>query len=333
MGQTDIKQGNAEKHSWQVAALYCFAPLPNYRELRAPLLTLCEENGVIGSLLLAHEGINGTIACESRSGLEKAVAFIIGQKGLEHPELKYSFADERPFHRMKVKLKKEIVTMGVDGVDPLEEVGTYVAPKDWNALIQDKDTILVDTRNDYEYAIGTFEGAIDPDIKSFREFPQWVEEHRKEIEGKKFAMFCTGGIRCEKSTSWAKQAGFDKVYHLKGGILKYLEEIPEEESLWRGQCFVFDERVSLGHGLKEGGLSLCRACRRPLTEEDKKSPLYQEGVSCPACYAETSEGDKRRFAEREKQIALAKRRRARGKMKAKAAQKRADHKHSAHIGG
>jgi len=290
---------------WQVAALYCFAPLPNYQELRAPLLKLCEEQGIIGSLLLAAEGINGTVACRDKAGLERLAAFITAQKGLEHPELKYSDAHERPFRHMKIKLKKEIVTMGVEGIDPLQCVGTYVAPKDWNALIQDPNTILVDTRNDYEYAIGSFKGAIDPNIKTFREFPAWVEAHRDELKGKKFAMFCTGGIRCEKSTALAKMLGFDEVYHLKGGILKYLEEIPEEESLWEGQCFVFDERVSLGHGLKEGNLSLCRACRRPLTEEDKKSPLYEEGVSCPACYDETTAEDKRRFAEREKQLRLA----------------------------
>jgi len=259
---------------WQVAALYCFAPLPNYQELRAPLLKLCEEQGIIGSLLLAAEGINGTVACRDKAGLERLAAFITAQKGLEHPELKYSDAHERPFRHMKIKLKKEIVTMGVEGIDPLQCVGTYVAPKDWNALIQDPNTILVDTRNDYEYAIGSFKGAIDPNIKTFREFPAWVEAHRDELKGKKFAMFCTGGIRCEKS-------------------------------LWEGQCFVFDERVSLGHGLKEGNLSLCRACRRPLSEADKRSPLYEEGVSCPDCYDETTAEDKRRFAEREKQLRLA----------------------------
>lgn len=298
------------EQEWTVAALYCFAPLPHYRALQAKLLEVGRKNGIKGSLLLAQEGINGTVA-GSKSGIKALVAFITAQKGLEKPELKYSAAREQPFRRLKVRLKKEIVTMGVEGVDPLAAVGAYVAPADWNALIQDKDTILIDTRNDYEYAIGSFAGAVDPNIKTFREFPQWLQNHAAELRGKKnIAMFCTGGIRCEKSTAYAKKLGYDNVYHLKGGILKYLEEIPEEKSLWKGECFVFDERVSLGHGLKEGGLHLCRACRRPLTAQDMQSPHYAEGVSCPACYKEHNDADRARFAERQKQAELAQKRRA-----------------------
>lgn len=309
MEQAETEKTAAERQ-WQVAALYCFAPLPDYQNLRAPLLALCEKHGIKGSLLLAAEGINGTVACEDPAGLCALVAFIMAQKGLEKPELKYSAAHKQPFLRMKVRLKKEIVTMGVEGIDPLRAVGTYVSPQDWNALIEDKDTILIDTRNDYEFAIGSFKGAVDPDIKTFRDFPQWMAEHKQDLAGKKIAMFCTGGIRCEKSTAYAKQLGYENVYHLKGGILKYLEEVPEAESLWQGECFVFDERVSLGHGLKEGGLSLCRACRRPLTEAGKKSPHYAEGISCEACRQERSANDRARFAEREKQIKLAKKRHA-----------------------
>jgi len=293
-----------------VAALYCFAPLPDYRALQAPLMALGREAGIKGSLLLAAEGLNGTVA-GSKEGIARLVAFITAQKGLEKPELKYSTAAAMPFRRLKVRLKKEIVTMGVAGIDPRQAAGTYVAPQDWNALIQDKDTILIDTRNDYEYAIGSFAGAIDPEIKTFRDFPQWLQDHAAELRGKKnIAMFCTGGIRCEKSTAYAKKLGYKNVYHLQGGILKYLEEIPAEQSLWQGECFVFDERVSLGHGLKQGGLELCRACRRPLTAEDKKSPLYAEGISCAACYHEHSNADRARYAERQKQTALARNRRA-----------------------
>ncbi|MHC5305654.1 oxygen-dependent tRNA uridine(34) hydroxylase TrhO [Bartonella sp. LJL80] len=296
------------EQKFTVAALYCFARLERYRTLQQPLRTLCEQNNITGTLLLAHEGINGTVA-GSAEAVAKLIAFITTQPELQNPELKYSTATERPFHRMKVRLKKEIVTMGIEDVDPLEVVGTYVAPKDWNALITDEDTILIDTRNDYEYAIGTFEGAVDPDIKTFRDFPKWVAEHDGELQKKrKIAMFCTGGIRCEKSTAYVRGLGFDQVYHLKGGILKYLEEIPQEESLWKGECFVFDERVSVGHGLQEGGLQLCRACRRPLSAADKLQPHFEEGVSCEACYGERSEDDRQRFRERNKQIKLARKR-------------------------
>ncbi|UXN04535.1 MULTISPECIES: oxygen-dependent tRNA uridine(34) hydroxylase TrhO [unclassified Bartonella] len=294
--------------NYLVAALYCFARFDRYEELQAPLKALCKENGVKGTLLLAHEGINGTIA-GPEEGIKNVVDFITAQPELAEPELKYSNASKMPFLRMKVRLKKEIVTMGVEGVDPLKKVGTYIAPQDWNALIEDEDTILIDTRNDYELEVGTFKGAIDPNIKTFREFPQWIADHDEELrKKKKIAMFCTGGIRCEKSTAYVRGLGFDEVYHLKGGILKYLEEIPQEQSLWDGECFVFDERVSVGHGLQEGDLVLCRACRRPLSPEDLTKPHYEAGISCESCYGERSEEDRARFRERDKQIKLAKKR-------------------------
>ena len=290
-----------------VAALYHFVKVENHERLHAPLQALCEENDVRGTLLLAHEGINGTIAGPD-GGVHAVLRYLRAQPefaGLEHKE---SRASKRPFLRMKVKLKKEIVTMGVETIDPTRVVGTYVAPEDWNALISDPDTIVIDTRNDYETAIGTFRGAVDPDIRTFRDFPEWVREHGEFKSRPKIAMFCTGGIRCEKATAFMKQEGFDEVYHLKGGILKYLEEVPAEESLWEGACFVFDERVSVVHGLGEGNHQLCRACRNPLTAEAIVSPRYEAGVSCPSCYEVRSEDDRARFREREKQARLARER-------------------------
>jgi len=287
-----------------VAALYRFARLPQYQELRNPLAQLCDTNGIKGTLLLAAEGINGTVA-GSAEAIARLVSYLESIPELAGPELKYSYASSMPFHRMKVRLKREIVTMGVDKIDPLQSVGTYVAPKDWNDLISDEETIIVDTRNDYEVAIGTFKGAENPNTKTFREFPQWVEENRGKLEGKKIAMFCTGGIRCEKATAFVKGLGLDDVFHLKGGILKYLEEIPREKSLWEGDCFVFDERVAVGHGLSESDIELCRACRRPILPEDRNSPYYEEGVSCAGCYDERSPEDRARYAERQKQVKLA----------------------------
>lgn len=288
-----------------VAALYRFARLPQYESLRAPLTELCDQNGIKGTLLLAAEGINGTVA-GTKEAIAKLIDYLSTIPELADPELKYSHASEMPFLRMKVRLKREIVTMGVENIDPLQIVGTYVAPKDWNELIADENTVVVDTRNDYEYAVGTFRNAIDPQTKTFREFPQWVEDNRDKLEGKKIAMFCTGGIRCEKATAFVKDLGFDNVFHLKGGILKYLEDVPQEQSLWEGECFVFDERVAVGHGLTESDIELCRACRRPITAEDKLSKFFEEGVSCAGCYDERTEEDRARFAERQKQIRLAK---------------------------
>ena len=296
----------------RIAALYQFARFDDPKTLRAPLLALCEENGVRGTLLLAREGINGTIA-GSDSGVEAVLDHIRTLPGCNAIEVKESRAESLPFHRTKVRLKKEIVTMGQPDLDPLAGVGTYVAPEDWNALISDPDTIVIDTRNDYEVQIGSFEGAIDPQTTSFREFPEWFRAKRAELEAEgrspKIAMFCTGGIRCEKSTAFARAEGVEDVFHLKGGILNYLEHVPEDESLWRGECFVFDERVSVGHGLAPGDHGLCRACRRPLDRDDMAHNHYVEGVSCPRCYPERSDEQRARYAERHRQAELA---RARG---------------------
>ena len=296
----------------RIAALYQFARFADPKTLRAPLLALCEENGVRGTLLLAREGINGTIA-GSDSGVEAVLDHIRTLPGCNAIEVKESRAESLPFHRTKVRLKKEIVTMGQPDLDPLAGVGTYVAPEDWNALISDPDTIVIDTRNDYEVQIGSFEGAIDPQTTSFREFPEWFRAKRAELEAEgrspKIAMFCTGGIRCEKSTAFARAEGVEDVFHLKGGILNYLEHVPEDESLWRGECFVFDERVSVGHGLAPGDHGLCRACRRPLDRDDMAHTHYVEGVSCPRCYPERSDEQRARYAERHRQAELA---RARG---------------------
>ena len=297
----------ARDDGFLVAALYHFTPVPRFAELRAPLQALCEENGVRGTLLLAHEGINGTIA-GPHAGIRTVLAFLRSQPEFAALEHKESHASDMPFLRMKVRLKKEIVTMGVEDIDPTRSVGTYVAPGDWNALISDPDTIVIDTRNDYETAIGMFKGAVDPNTKTFREFPDWVRGNTGLHNKPKIAMYCTGGIRCEKATAFMKEQGFDEVYHLKGGILKYLEDVPPEESLWEGACFVFDERVSVLHGLEEGEHKLCRACRHPLTAEEIASPLYEAGVSCPHCHAARSEEDRMRFRQRQKQMDLARKR-------------------------
>ncbi|ESY22915.1 rhodanese-related sulfurtransferase [Mesorhizobium sp. LNJC394B00] len=291
----------------RVAALYKFARLGDFdalRELRTPLAAFCCGRGIKGTLLLAQEGINGTVA-GSETDIADLIAYLEAIEGLADLEVKYSTAAEMPFHRMKVRLKREIVTMGVEDLDPATGAGTYVAPADWNALISDPGTIVIDTRNTYEVSIGTFEGAVDPRTSSFREFPAWVEKHRDQLDGRKVAMFCTGGIRCEKATAYVKSLGFEDVFHLKGGILRYLEEVPAEDSLWQGECFVFDERVSVSHGLTEGEAELCRACRHPLTPEDRLSPHFSTGVSCPHCYEARSDEDRTRYAERQRQVELA----------------------------
>lgn len=288
-----------------VAALYRFAFFEDPASLRAPLLKACRDNGVKGTLLLAGEGINGTIA-GTADGIEFVVSMIRGLPDCEQLDVKFSAAEQMPFHRMKVRIKKEIVTLGVPGIDPSRNAGVHVDPLEWNQLIGDPDTILIDTRNDYEVAIGTFRGAIDPRTKHFSEFPEWFRAHRDELgAAPKVAMFCTGGIRCEKSTAFLRAEGIANVFHLKGGILKYLETVPSEESLWDGECFVFDERVSVGHGLAVGTHALCRACRRPLSEADRSSPEFIEGIQCPACAGERSESDRRRYAERHRQVKLA----------------------------
>lgn len=290
-----------------VAALYNFTPLPHYRELQSALLDLCKVHHIKGTLLLATEGINGTVA-GSREGIDSLKTFLIQEGLFEGVEYKESFADTMPFYRIKVRLKKEIVTLGVEGVDPTNSVGTYLSPKEWDALLNDPEVILLDTRNDYEVDIGTFKSALNPNTKSFREFPEFVEKNLDPKKHKKVAMFCTGGIRCEKASSYMLMKGFENVYHLKGGILKYLEETPEEKSLWEGECFVFDHRVGVTHGLELGGHELCHGCRYPISEEDKHSDFYERGVSCPRCHEQTSTEHKVSARHRQLQIDLAKNR-------------------------
>ncbi|MBL4627301.1 MAG: rhodanese-related sulfurtransferase [Roseicyclus sp.] len=287
-----------------IAALYHFTRFEDHAALRAPLKAVAEAGDVRGSLLLAGEGINGTIA-GPRDGIDAVLAHIRGLPGCAGLEWKESTAEEAPFGRLKVRLKKEIVAMGAPGLDPAE-VGTHVAAADWNTLISAPDVAVIDTRNAYEVEIGTFEGAVDPQTDSFRDFPAWWEANKSRFANQRIAMFCTGGIRCEKSTAFLKAQGVEDVFHLKGGILQYLEDVPEGESLWQGGCFVFDERVAVGHGLAELPYGLCRACRGPLVESDHARPEYEEGVSCHRCIGVHSDASRARFRERQKQIALSK---------------------------
>jgi UPF0176 protein len=289
------------------AALYKFVSLPDYQQLQSPILDKCLEYRIKGTLLLAAEGINGTIA-GAPEDIKAILEYLREDPRLSDLEHKESYADQHPFYRMKVKLKKEIVTMGVSDVNPNDVVGTYVKPEDWNDLISDPDVILLDTRNDYEVSIGTFKGAVDPKTTTFREFPKFVEQNLDKTKNKKVAMFCTGGIRCEKASSYMKQQGFEEVYHLQGGILKYLETVPKEESMWEGECFVFDQRVAVKHGLEVGDYDQCYACRMPLSPEELKSDKYTPGISCPHCYDKTSEQKKAALTERQKQVILAKQR-------------------------
>ena len=288
-----------------VAAFYKFADLPDFAAYQEALQTCARERDVLGTILLAPEGVNGTIA-GPREGVDAVIAYLKTLPGCADLIWKESYTDEAPFLRMKVRLKKEIVTMGVTGIHPEKSFERYVPPHDWNNVICDPETLVIDTRNDYEVSIGAFEGAIDPKTKSFREFPEWFRKFREENDIKRVAMYCTGGIRCEKSTAFLRAEGVEEVVHLQGGILKYLEEIPEEKSLWRGECFVFDERVSVGHDLAPGSYDLCHACRQPITDEDKAAPEYVPGVSCPHCYHQLTDDQRARFAERQKQVELAK---------------------------
>jgi len=289
-----------------IAALYRFVRLDNFESLRKPLLQFMLDNQVRGTLLLATEGINGTVA-GSEASITRLLDYLREDERLRDIDYKLSYDDEIPFYRSRVKLKREIVTMGVEDIDPAHG-GTYVDARDWNALISDPEVTLVDTRNDYESAIGSFDGAILPETTTFREFPAYVKNHLDSDKHRKVAMFCTGGIRCEKSTAYLRQQGFDEVYHLRGGILKYLEEVPEAESMWHGECFVFDNRVSVNHALEKGSYDQCHACRRPITEQDKLSDQYQPGISCPACHDSHSDEDRARYREREKQVRLARER-------------------------
>lgn len=287
-----------------VCAMYKFVTLDNHVAIKPALLDFMQSNNIRGTLLLANEGINGTVA-GSRQDIDALLAYLKSDDRLADLSYKESFTEEMPFLRTRVKLKKEIVTMGVEGIDPRHVVGTYIKPKDWNELISDPEVLLVDTRNDYEVQVGTFKGAINPETDSFREFPDYVKQHFNPEKHKKVAMYCTGGIRCEKSTAYMKEQGFEEVYHLEGGILKYLEDVPAEDTLWQGECYVFDERITVNHQLEKGIYDQCNACRLPITEQDKLSAQYQHGVSCPHCYGQTSDAQKARFAEREKQIKLA----------------------------
>ncbi|MFA5899968.1 MAG: rhodanese-related sulfurtransferase [Hyphomicrobium sp.] len=291
-----------------VAAVYKFNPIDDCAEARGPVASLCCAQGVKGTLLLAPEGINGTIA-----GSDHAIGCVLDHirqlVGGTNLEVKFSRAREQPFYRMKVRIKREIVTLGEPNIDPLQSVGRYVSAADWNELIGDPNTIVIDTRNDYEVAVGTFAGAINPKTATFSEFPAWFRAERERLlsDGRqpKIAMFCTGGIRCEKATAFLKAEGLDEVYHLQGGILKYLETVPEAQSLWQGECFVFDQRVAVGHGLAPGTFALCHACRRPLSETDRQSELYEAGVSCPACHGERSEEQRAGYRERHRQECIA----------------------------
>ena len=288
----------------RVAALYRFAAFDDPAAIRAALEARARALGIRGTLLVAGEGINGTIA-GAPDAVDAMVATIRSLPGCAGLAPKYADAAAMPFHRLKVRLKREIVTLGVAGIDAARDAGTYVSPADWNALVDDPDTVVIDTRNGYEVAVGSFAGAIDPGTEAFRDFPAWVDAHRDELAGKRIAMFCTGGIRCEKATALMKAEGFDDVHHLDGGILRYLEEVPEGESRWRGECFVFDERVAVGHGLAPGSHVLCRGCRMPVSPEDRASPLYAEGVSCPRCHGSRDEVQRAGYAERHRQVRLA----------------------------
>jgi UPF0176 protein len=299
------------QHTYLTTAMYHFVSLPHYKKFREPLLNFCISQSIKGTLLLADEGINGTVA-----GSEKAIHAFLDFlknnplfkghfKNLSHKE---SWSDKHPFYRMKVKLKKEIVTLGVPGVSPTKMVGKYVKPQDWNSIISDPEVILIDTRNNYEYAIGTFKNAINPKMMTFREFPEYVKTHFDPKKHKKVAMFCTGGIRCEKASSYMMSKGFNEVYHLEGGILKYLEEVKPENSLWTGQCFVFDQRVAIKHGLEVGDYDQCYACRYPLSAGDIKSEKYTPGISCPQCFNQHTKEKLKALSERQKQIILAKKR-------------------------
>jgi UPF0176 protein len=287
-----------------VAALYQFVTLEDFHELREPILQACIEAEVKGTLLLAQEGINGTIA-GSRDGVHQVLAYLRSDPRLANLVHKESYDDHMPFYRMKVKLKKEIVTMGVADIDPNDVVGTYVNPRDWNDLVNDPEVVVIDTRNDYEVGIGTFAGAVDPKTTTFREFPEYVRDNYDPAKHKKVAMFCTGGIRCEKASAFMLKEGFEEVYHLEGGILKYLEEVPPEESTWEGECFVFDSRVAVNHKLEKGQYDQCYGCRHPITEDEKLSEKYIKGVCCPGCFDTLSADQMARFAERQKQIELA----------------------------
>ena len=297
------------KNEILVAALYKFVEIDDPLSLQSNLYEICEKNNIMGTILIANEGINGTISGKTNK-INQTISLLKSDKRFTNIEIKYSSTDKQPFHRMKVRLKKEIVTIGLPEINPNNKVGTYVKPDDWNDLISDPNVVVIDTRNKYETKIGSFKNALDPETSSFREFPDWVKKFKssKENANKKIAMFCTGGIRCEKASSLMKEEGFEDVYHLQGGILKYLETIDKENSLWNGECFVFDQRVCLTDELEVGSYKMCFACRMPITEEEMQNEKYIEGISCIYCYDKTTKEKKERFGSRQKQILLAKER-------------------------
>ncbi|MDB9933056.1 rhodanese-related sulfurtransferase [Candidatus Pseudothioglobus sp. Uisw_041] len=288
-----------------ICALYKFTRLDDFEEIQGPLKIFLESLNIRGTLLLAKEGVNGTISGDNDS-IMKSLDYLQKDERLVGLEYKFSYSEKPPFKRLKVKLKKEIVTLGVSNIDPIFSSGTYVKPADWNELINDPDVVLIDTRNNYEFEIGSFKGSINPNTETFREFPAYTKNNLEKYRDKKIAMFCTGGIRCEKSTAYLKSKGFENVFHLQGGILKYLEEIKEDESLWEGECFVFDDRVAVKHNLELGKYDQCHACRFPITDEDKEHPHYEKGASCPRCYGTKNSSQVSRYREREKQVQLAK---------------------------
>ena len=297
------------KNEILVAALYKFVEIDDLLSLQSNLYEICEKNNIMGTILIANEGINGTISGKNNE-INQTISLLKSDKRFANIEIKYSSTDKQPFHRMKVRLKKEIVTIGLPEINPNKKVGTYVKPDDWNDLISDPNVVVIDTRNKYETKIGSFQNALDPETSSFREFPDWVKKFKssKENANKKIAMFCTGGIRCEKASSLMKEEGFEDVYHLQGGILKYLETIDKENSLWNGECFVFDQRVCLTDELEVGSYKMCFACRMPITEEEMQNEKYIEGISCIYCYDKTTKEKKERFGSRQRQILLAKER-------------------------
>jgi UPF0176 protein len=290
--------------SIQVAAFYKFVALDDIENLQRNIRDTCKDGGLLGTILLAHEGINGTVAGPPED-ISRLFAFFHRTAGLEDLGCKVSYCSQNPFYRMKVRLKKEIVTLGVEGIDPRRQVGEYVAPEHWNDLISQPGVRLIDTRNDYEVSLGTFAGAENPQTQSFRDFPAWVETHIDSDRDQPLAMFCTGGIRCEKSTAFLKELGYKNVYHLEGGILNYLEKVPEKDSLWQGDCFVFDNRVTVDHELSEGRYELCPACRMPLSEADRESPRFEKNVSCPKCFDRLTPERRASLEERGRQIELA----------------------------
>ncbi len=290
---------------YTVAALYQFSEISDPDSRRDQLLAICRARQLRGTFILATEGINGTVAGADED-VTAVIRHIESWPEISQLEVKYSYSDSQSFSRMKVKVKDEIVSMGRTDVDPRSDVGTYVEPEDWNELISRQDILVVDTRNSFEVNLGRFQGAVDPQTTNFRQFPEWADRIASEPNRPKaVAMYCTGGIRCEKATAYMRQLGFDDVFHLKGGILRYLEQTPKDQSLWEGECFVFDDRVSLEHGLVKGNHALCYGCQRPISPSDRQSPLFEDGVSCPACHDSLSEIDRGRYRERQRQITLA----------------------------